>query len=69
MPRCDLCGHIAHLQLGIKASSTCQLAFDNVKIPKENIVGEIGKGYKVSFTTVLYRCLWLQADARSLLRF
>jgi alkylation response protein AidB-like acyl-CoA dehydrogenase len=35
------------MQLGIRASSTCQLAFDNVKIPKENIVGEVGKGYKV----------------------
>ena len=38
----------AYVQLGIKASSTCQLAFDHVKIPKENIVGEIGKGYKVN---------------------
>lgn len=35
------------LQLGIKASSTCLLSFDDVKVPKENIVGEIGKGYKV----------------------
>ena len=34
-------------QLGIKASSTCVLAFDDMKIPKENIVGELGKGYKV----------------------
>jgi alkylation response protein AidB-like acyl-CoA dehydrogenase len=41
-------GNIAYSQLGIKASSTCQLAFDNVKIPKENIVGEVGKGYKVN---------------------
>lgn len=34
-------------KLGIRASSTCVLSFDDVKIPKENIVGEIGKGYKV----------------------
>lgn len=38
---------MALLQLGIKASSTCLLSFDDVKVPKENIVGEIGKGYKV----------------------
>jgi short/branched chain acyl-CoA dehydrogenase len=37
-------------KLGIRASSTCQLAFDNVKIPKENVVGEVGKGYKVCQT-------------------
>ncbi|KAL1413137.1 hypothetical protein Q8F55_000886 [Vanrija albida] len=33
-------------KLGIRASSTCVLNFDNIKIPKENVVGEIGKGYK-----------------------
>jgi short/branched chain acyl-CoA dehydrogenase len=38
---------VTDLKLGIKSSSTCQLAFDNVKIPKENVVGEVGKGYKV----------------------
>ncbi|KAJ9108103.1 hypothetical protein QFC19_002568 [Naganishia cerealis] len=35
-------------QLGIKASSTCLLSFDDVKVPKENVVGEIGKGYKIA---------------------
>ncbi|KAI5450475.1 hypothetical protein NCC49_003097 [Naganishia albida] len=35
-------------KLGIKASSTCLLSFDDVKVPKENIVGEIGKGYKIA---------------------
>lgn len=35
-------------KLGIRSSSTCQLAFDNVKIPKENVVGEVGKGYKIA---------------------
>ncbi|OCF35118.1 acyl-CoA oxidase [Kwoniella heveanensis BCC8398] len=35
-------------KLGIRASSTCLLNFDDVKIPKENIVGEIGKGYKIA---------------------
>ncbi|KAK9720530.1 hypothetical protein K7432_004110 [Basidiobolus ranarum] len=34
------------LKLGIRASSTCALTFDNVKVPKENVIGEVGKGYK-----------------------
>ena len=33
-------------KLGIKASSTCVLNFDDVEIPKENLLGEIGQGYK-----------------------
>ncbi|KAM0746492.1 acyl-CoA dehydrogenase NM domain-like protein [Meredithblackwellia eburnea MCA 4105] len=33
-------------KLGIRASSTCTLDFDDVKVPKENVLGEIGKGYK-----------------------
>ncbi|KAK4706080.1 short-chain 2-methylacyl-CoA dehydrogenase, partial [Phenoliferia sp. Uapishka_3] len=33
-------------KLGIKASSTCTLDFDEVKVPAENVIGEVGKGYK-----------------------
>jgi alkylation response protein AidB-like acyl-CoA dehydrogenase len=33
-------------KLGIKASSTCVLNFDDVVVPKENILGEKGHGYK-----------------------
>lgn len=33
-------------KLGIRASSTCPLTFENVRVPKENVLGEIGKGYK-----------------------
>ena len=36
------------LQLGIKSSSTCELTFEDVKVPAENVLGEIGKGYKYS---------------------
>jgi alkylation response protein AidB-like acyl-CoA dehydrogenase len=32
-------------KLGIRASSTCPLTFDIVVVPKENVLGEIGKGY------------------------
>ncbi|OMJ19123.1 Short/branched chain specific acyl-CoA dehydrogenase, mitochondrial [Smittium culicis] len=35
-------------KLGIRASSTCSLDFDNIKVPLENVVGEIGKGYKIA---------------------
>uniref|UniRef100_A0A8C6USP8 Short/branched chain specific acyl-CoA dehydrogenase, mitochondrial n=1 Tax=Neogobius melanostomus TaxID=47308 RepID=A0A8C6USP8_9GOBI len=33
-------------KLGLRASSTCPLNFDNVKVPEKNILGEIGHGYK-----------------------
>lgn len=33
-------------QLGIRASSTCQVVLENVRVPRENILGEVGKGYK-----------------------
>lgn len=34
-------------KLGIRASSTCTLNFDDLKIPAENVIGGEGKGYKV----------------------
>jgi alkylation response protein AidB-like acyl-CoA dehydrogenase len=39
-------------KLGIRASSTTELILDNCKVPKENILGEVGKGYKVSIETL-----------------
>ncbi|KAJ1569192.1 hypothetical protein HK405_008669 [Cladochytrium tenue] len=33
-------------KLGIRASSTCSLSFDDVKVPAANVLGEVGKGYK-----------------------
>ncbi|TKY86991.1 hypothetical protein EX895_003668 [Sporisorium graminicola] len=35
-------------KLGIKASSTCTLNFDDVQVPAENLIGEEGKGYKIA---------------------
>lgn len=37
-------------KLGIRASSTCVLNFDDVKIPKENLLGERGQGYKYAIS-------------------
>lgn len=36
-------------KLGIKASSTRQVFFNNVKVPAENLLGEEGKGHKIAF--------------------
>jgi alkylation response protein AidB-like acyl-CoA dehydrogenase len=39
-------------KLGIRASSTCELLFDNCRVPKENVLGELGKGYKIAIETL-----------------
>jgi alkylation response protein AidB-like acyl-CoA dehydrogenase len=39
-------------KLGIRASSTVELVFDNVAVPRENVLGEVGKGYKVAIETL-----------------
>jgi alkylation response protein AidB-like acyl-CoA dehydrogenase len=39
-------------KLGIRASSTTELIFDGCKVPKANVLGEVGKGYKVSIETL-----------------
>jgi alkylation response protein AidB-like acyl-CoA dehydrogenase len=39
-------------KLGIRASSTCELLFDNCHVPKENVLGEVGKGYKIAIETL-----------------
>ncbi|MDO4977552.1 MAG: acyl-CoA dehydrogenase [Eubacteriales bacterium] len=39
-------------KMGIRGSSTCELIFEDVKLPKENLLGEIGKGFKVAMTTL-----------------
>src|SRR5688572_12473659 len=39
-------------KLGIRASSTCELLFDNCVVPKSQLLGEVGKGYKVAIETL-----------------
>jgi alkylation response protein AidB-like acyl-CoA dehydrogenase len=39
-------------KLGIRASSTCELLFDDCRVPAENLLGERGKGYKVAIETL-----------------
>lgn len=35
-------------KLGIRASSTCELVFENLRVPEDAVLGEIGKGYKIA---------------------
>ena len=39
-------------KLGIRASSTTELLFDNVRVPAENVLGEVGQGYKAAIETL-----------------
>jgi alkylation response protein AidB-like acyl-CoA dehydrogenase len=39
-------------KLGIRASSTCELLFEECRVPKSNVLGEPGKGYKVAIETL-----------------
>jgi alkylation response protein AidB-like acyl-CoA dehydrogenase len=40
------------VKLGIRASSTCEVVLDDVKVPKANVIGEVGKGYKIAIETL-----------------
>ena len=39
-------------KMGIRASATCELVFEDCKLPKENLLGPLGKGFKVAMTTL-----------------
>src|SRR5258708_20361905 len=39
-------------KLGIRASSTCELLLEDCRVPKENVLGEVGKGYKIAIETL-----------------
>jgi butyryl-CoA dehydrogenase/short/branched chain acyl-CoA dehydrogenase len=39
-------------KLGIRASSTCELLLEDCKVPRQNVVGEVGKGYKIAIETL-----------------
>src|ERR1700727_674482 len=39
-------------KLGIRASSTCELILEDCRVPKENVLGEPGKGYKIAIETL-----------------
>jgi short-chain 2-methylacyl-CoA dehydrogenase len=39
-------------KLGIRASSTCELILEDCRVPKANVLGEVGKGYRVAIETL-----------------
>jgi alkylation response protein AidB-like acyl-CoA dehydrogenase len=39
-------------KLGIRASSTCELILDSCHVPRQNVLGEVGQGYKIAMETL-----------------
>src|SRR5581483_3504167 len=39
-------------KLGLRASSTCELILDNCRVPRENVMGQVGQGYKNAIETL-----------------
>jgi len=39
-------------KLGIRASSTCELVLEGCRVPRDNVLGEVGKGYKIAIETL-----------------
>ena len=39
-------------KLGIRGSATCELIFENARIPKDNLLGKLGEGFKVAMMTL-----------------
>src|SRR5215471_5337764 len=39
-------------KVGLRASSTCELILDNCRVPRENVIGEVGQGYKIAIETL-----------------
>jgi butyryl-CoA dehydrogenase len=39
-------------KIGIRASSTCELVFENCRVPRRNVLGEVGKGFAIAMDTL-----------------
>lgn len=45
--------------VGFRGSSTCNLIFDDCKIPKENLLGKAGDGFKIAMVNITYIEIYL----------
>ena len=50
-------------KLGIRASATCEIHFDNYEVPVENVLGEVGKGFKIAMTILDHGRIGIAAQA------
>ena len=50
-------------KLGIRASATCEIHYDNYEVPVENVLGEVGKGFKVAMTILDHGRIGIAAQA------
>ncbi|MFX1276595.1 MAG: acyl-CoA dehydrogenase family protein [Promethearchaeota archaeon] len=49
-------------KLGVRASSTCELVFDNVRIPENNVLGKVGDGFKLGLKVLDYGRILMAAQ-------
>jgi acyl-CoA dehydrogenase family protein 9 len=54
-------------KMGLRASSTAAIQFDNVRVPKENLIGRHGEGFKIAMSVLNYGRLGLGAASTSLM--
>ena len=46
-------------KMGIRTSNTCDVVFEDCRIPKENLLGEEGKGFKIAMQTLDQARTWM----------
>ena len=46
-------------KMGIRGSATCDLIFENCRIPKENLLGKVGQGFKIAMQTLDQARTWM----------
>ncbi|MFX0070238.1 MAG: acyl-CoA dehydrogenase family protein [Candidatus Hermodarchaeota archaeon] len=49
-------------KLGVRASSTCELVFDNIRVPNENILGKVGQGFRIGLQILDYGRILMAAQ-------
>jgi len=53
----------AENKMGLKASSTTEIIFENCQVPKENLIGEPGQGYKIALAALDHSRIGIAAQA------